>query len=107
MIPNAQVYLARQSVDMRKGFDALAAIVREVLRHDPLSGALFVFRNRSGERLKILFWDGSGLTLYYKRLEKGVFTFPPGDWPALPVSAQQLMRLLSGGTLPACTKDEG
>ena len=63
---------------MRKGFDSLAALVRDWLGHDPLSGHLFVFRSRRGDRVKLLWWDRDGWTLYYKRLEQGVFRFPDG-----------------------------
>jgi transposase len=61
---------------MRKGFDTLAEIVRESLRLDPLTGQLFVFRSRRGDRLKLLYWDEDGWVLWYKRLEVGGFRFP-------------------------------
>ena len=94
---NVQVWLATTPVDMRKSFDTLAEHVRAFLGHDPLGGSLFVFRNRPGERLKILWWDGSGLTLYYKRLEKGTFRFPAaGGGNSLAISSAQLLRLLEG-----------
>src|SRR5208282_4073374 len=67
------IWLATAAVDGRKGFDTLCGIVRQALGHDPLCGDLFVFRNRSMARVKILFWDGNGLVLYAKRLEKGTF----------------------------------
>ncbi len=64
-----QIWVATTPVDMRQGFDRLSARVREHLGHNPLGGHLFVFRNRSAERVKILWWDGSGLVLYYNKLE--------------------------------------
>ena len=64
-----QVWLATQPVDMRKSFDGLAEVVRAFLGHDPLSGNLFVFRNRSSQRVKILWWDRDGLAIFYKRQE--------------------------------------
>jgi len=91
-----QVWLATTPVDMRRSFDGLAEHVRAFLGHDPLSGHMFVFRNRSSERVKILWWDRDGLAIYYKRLERGTFRFPAGDGPALAVDSAALMRLLAG-----------
>ena len=66
-----RIYVCLAPTDMRKSFDSLAAVVREWLGYDPLSGHLFVFRSRRGDRVKLLWWDRDGLTLYYRRLEKG------------------------------------
>jgi transposase len=97
-----QVYLAREAVDLRKSFDSLAAIVRDQLGHDVLGGSLFVFRSRNGQKLKILFWDGSGLTLYYKRLERHVFRFPAmAEAATLRITAGQLRQLVAGLELSA------
>jgi len=63
-----RIYCCTQPTDMRKSFDSLAALVRDWLGHDPLSGHLFVFRSRRGDRVKLLWWDRDGLTLYYRRL---------------------------------------
>ena len=93
---NIQVWVAAAPVDMRKSFDGLAEHVRAFLGHDPLSGQMFVFRNRSGERLKILWWDRNGLVLYYKRLEKGTFRFPSTDQNCLTLDGTQLLQLLAG-----------
>lgn len=71
-----RIFLCTQPVDMRKGFDSLAALVRTELGDDPVSGHLFVFKSRRGNRLKLLWWDRDGLVLYYKRLEEGTFRFP-------------------------------
>jgi transposase len=71
--PSVRVFVCLAPADMRRSLDGLAAMTREVIREDPLSGHLFVFFNRRRDRTKILFWDRSGLCLYYKRLEKGVF----------------------------------
>lgn len=92
----AQVWIATQPVDMRKSFDSLAEVVRTFLGHDPLSGNLFVFRNRSSQRVKILWWDQRGLAIYYKRLERGVFCFPAAQDKAIAVDSAQLLRLLDG-----------
>ena len=91
-----QVWIATTPVDMRKSFDGLAEVVRSFLGHDPLGGNVFVFRNRSSERLKILWWDGDGLTIYYKRLERGTFRFPAGHERAVAIDGAQLLRLLDG-----------
>jgi transposase len=94
-----RIYLSTQPTDMRKGFDSLAAVVRDWLGHDPLSGHLFVFRSRRGDRLKLLWWDKDGLVQYYKRLERGTFRFPAaGDAEArsIEVSAEELSLVLWG-----------
>jgi transposase len=72
----ARIWLATEAADMRCGFDRLPERVRAVIGQDPLSGHLFVFRSRRGERLKILLWDRDGFLLWYKRLESGVFKLP-------------------------------
>lgn len=94
-----RVWLATQPVDMRKSFDSLAEVVRIFLGHDPLCGSLFVFRNRSAERVKILWWDQNGLAIYYKRLERGTFAFPACgsvERKSLAISSADLMKLLAG-----------
>ena len=63
-----RVFLATAPTDMRKGFDGLFALVENVIREDPFSGHLFVFRNRRRDRLKVLWWDNDGLAIFYKRL---------------------------------------
>jgi transposase len=99
---NIQVWVAAMPIDMRKSFDGLAEVVRAFLGHDPLSGNLFVFRNRCGQRVKVLWWDKNGLALYYKRIEKGTFSLPapiaPGD-KTVAISAGDLAKLLAGCTL--------
>jgi transposase len=99
---NIQVWVAAAPVDMRKSFDGLAEVVRAFLGYDPLSGHLFVFRNRSGQRVKVLWWDRNGLALYYKRIERGTFALPApaaaGD-KAVAISAADLAKLLAGCTL--------
>jgi transposase len=71
-----RVFLAVEPTDMRKGFDGLFALVENVIREDPFSGHLFVFRNGRRDRLKILWWDRDGLAIFYKRIERGAFQFP-------------------------------
>ena len=78
MLPSNRVrfLVSTQPVDFRKGHDGLAAIVSSVLRKDPFTGTVFVFRSRKADRLKLLFWDGTGLVMAYKRLEDATFTWP-------------------------------
>jgi transposase len=94
-----RIYLCTQPTDMRKGFDSLAAVVQDWLGHDPLSGHLFVFRSRRGDRLKLLWWEKGGWTLYYRRLEQGTFRFPAAvdpDARSIEVSAEELSLVLWG-----------
>jgi len=102
--PSVRILLAREAADMRKGFDGLAQLVKDVLEEDPLSGHLFVFRNRKGDRLKILYWAGDGFAIWYRRLEKGTFRFPsPNEAQAtsITVKAGDLLMLLQGIDLRA------
>ena len=73
---SVKVYIALDPVDMRKSFNGLFAVAAEKLEENPLDGSLYVFSNRRRDRLKILFWDGTGLWVLAKRLEKGAFTWP-------------------------------
>jgi transposase len=72
----ARIYVAAEAIDLRKGFDALAAATRETIHADPLTGHWFVFVNRRKNRLKVLVWEPSGYLLLYKRLERGRFHLP-------------------------------
>ena len=74
--PTQRIYLAVEPVDMRKQFNGLWALAKETLAEDPFSGALFVFTNKDKDRVKILCWDGTGVWVAAKRLEKGRFTWP-------------------------------
>jgi transposase len=85
--PATKIYVGVEAVDMRKGFDGLFGLVRDQLKQDPLSGHLFLFTNRHKTRLKALVWDGSGLWVCAKRLEKGRFR-----WPSAPETGNVTMR---------------
>lgn len=93
-----RIWLCTAAADMRKGFDSLAALVREGLGHDPLSGHLFLFVGRSRDRLKLLYWDSDGFALWYKRLEEGTFRLPPaqGSGASVELKASELAMLLAG-----------
>src|ERR1700720_4484816 len=93
-----KVFAAVEAVDMRKGFDGLYGLVRDQLGQDPLSGHLFLFSNRTHTRLKALVWDGSGLWVCAKRLEKGRFRWPEaaGEEAKVTLSHEELMLLLGG-----------
>ena len=91
-----RIYLCVEPQDGRKSFDGLAAVVTARLGRDPLSGDLFVFRNRRGDRLKILAWQGDGFALYLRRLEKGTFVFPTTDAAEVSVTATELAMILGG-----------
>lgn len=93
-----RIWLATEKTDMRCGFDRLAERVKTVMGEDPLSGHLFVFRSRRGDRLKILVWDRDGFVLWYKRLEEGVFKLPRMEEGArsVPLRASELAMVLDG-----------
>ena len=88
--PTVRVYLAAGVTDMRKAIDGLAALTRSILDKDPTSGHLFVFCNRRRDRIKILYWEGSGYWLLHKRLETGTFA-----WPAMSGSGQDRIEMTS------------
>ena len=93
-----RVHLCLQPADMRRSFDGLSAMAQQVVRQDPLSGHLFMFRNRRGDYLKILYWDRDGFAIWAKRLERGTFRFPRPDAgvDAVEVSRRELWLLLEG-----------
>jgi transposase len=94
--PGTKVYLACRPTDMRKGFNGLTAEVANVLKFDPYSGQLFVFRGKRGDYVKIVYWDGSGLCLFAKRLERSRFVWPPLIDGSYQMSTAQLALLLEG-----------
>ena len=94
--PGVRIFVASEPADLRKSFEGLAVLAREVVRQDPLQGGLFVFRNKAGRRVKILFWDRTGWALWHKRLETGVFRFPAAEGGSIEIEAMQLRLLLDG-----------
>jgi transposase len=97
--PTVRLFLCTRPIDCRRSFDGLCALVQEHLHLDPLSGHLFIFRNRKGERLKILYWDRDGLAVWYKRLEQGCFKLPSleaADGQGKEISVADLAMLLEG-----------
>lgn len=91
-----RVFVATAPVDLRGSFNKLFALTQSVLQQDPLSGHWFVFTNRHRNRIKILFWDGSGLWCCAKRLERGRFSWPPADAACANLRGEELIALLSG-----------
>ena len=94
--PGVRVLIATKPVDFRKGADGLVALVKETLGHDPFSGTLFVFRAKRADRVKIVMWDGSGLSLFWKRLEQGAFKWPPISDGVMRLTPAQLAALVDG-----------
>jgi transposase len=95
--PAVRIYVATGATDLRRSIDGLAALVRERFDLDPLSGHLFLFRNRRGDRLKILAWDQGGFWVLYKRLERGTFAWPVEDDEApVILRSSDLLLLLAG-----------
>ena len=88
--------IATSPVDFRKGMDGLAALVQETLKADPFSGAIFVFRAKRADRVKLICWDGTGLCLFAKRLEQGTFRWPRVENGTMRLSPAQLSALLEG-----------
>jgi len=97
-----KVFICTEPADMRRSFDGLGGMAENLMKTDPLSGHLLVFRNRNRDRLKILYWDRDGLAIWYKRLEKGTFQFPTDLKPkekkpvSVEITARDLSLLLGG-----------
>ena len=100
MLPGrVKVLVANEPTDFRKGYDGLCGVVRDVLGEDPLSPALFVFRNRRGDQIRILWWDRNGFALWMKRLERGTFRFPTSKDSKQTISSGELAELLEGAVI--------
>ena len=99
MIPvpsGAKVWIAAGHTDMRKGFDGLAVCAQEILKRDPHSGHLFVFRGKRGDLIKLIWHDGQGMCLFAKRLERGRFIWPTTVGETVTITSAQLGYLLEG-----------
>jgi transposase len=102
LVHGLKIFICTEPTDMRRGFDGLSGMADSVMKQDPLSGHLLVFRNRNRDRLKILYWDRDGLAIWYKRLEKGTFQFPTDLKPketkpvSVEITASDLSLLLGG-----------
>ena len=106
--PATKIYINVEAVDMRKGFDGLHGLVRDQLGQDPLSGHLFLFTNRTKTRLKALVWDGSGLWVCAKRLERGCFGWPQATGTkSITMRPEELAMLLNGMDLTAAKPRDG
>ena len=97
-----RIFVCTRPADMRRSFDGLSGMAQNIMKQDPLSGALFVFRNRNRDRLKIMYWDKDGLAIWYKQLEKGTFQLPTDERSkeerpiSAEISTEELSMLLGG-----------
>lgn len=94
--PGTRIWIAAGVTDLRRGFDGLAALVQTQLQADPFSGHVFACRGRRGDRIKLLWWDGDGLCLFAKRLERGRFIWPQATGSTVALTPAQLSMLLEG-----------
>lgn len=99
-------YLYRQPADMRKGPDSLCGLVREHMKKDPLSGAIFIFVNRRGDQIRLLHWEGDGFGLYSKRLQQGLFELPAirTNENSITLTSDELLMMLRGIVLHSVRK---
>ena len=93
---NLRYFMCTRAIDMRNGFDGLAGIVRNSLKKDPVSGDIFIFINKTRSHIKLLYWDGDGFALYYKRLERGRYALPAHCDPSRELKREELLMLLEG-----------
>lgn len=93
---STEIWIAAGVTDLRRGFTGLSAIAQTVLEKSPFSGHVFVFRGRRGDLIKLLWWDGDGLCLFAKRLERGRFVWPKAETGTVSLTRAQLSMLLEG-----------
>ncbi len=99
--PAVKIFVCTKPIDMRRSFDGLFALVQSLIGQDPFSGALFLFRSKSGSFIKVLWWDGDGFAIFAKRLEVGTFQFPDvrfvnGEYAPVEIERRQFAMLLEG-----------
>jgi transposase len=99
LLPTTRVFVCTRPTDLRKGFNGLSALTMELVKQNPLSGHLFVFRNKGGDKLKVLYWGGDGYCLWYKRLERGTFELPKSGEVGVEISGTELNMLIDGVAL--------
>lgn len=104
--PSVRIRISTQPTENGRSFDGLALLVREAIGEDPFSGHLFVFRNRAGGRVKVLFWNRSGSCLRYERLEKGVFRFPDASGRSVEIETADLSLVFEGIELKGAKRRE-
>jgi transposase len=97
-------FLCSATIDMRNGFDGLSGIVRNHLKKDPISGDVFIFINKTRTHIKLLYWDGDGFALFYKRLERGRYSLTAHHEPSKQLKREELMMLLEGLSYGAMSK---
>jgi transposase len=93
---NLRYFLCCTPIDIRNGFDGLAGIVRNHLKNDPVSGAVFIFLNKNRTHIKLLYWDGDGFALFYKRLERGRYALTAHNSPEKEIKREEVLMLLEG-----------
>lgn len=95
---STRIFIALGATDMRKGFDGLSGLVTSQIKQDPLSGAFFLFVNRRRDRMKVLYWDGDGLAIWYRRLEQGTYRLPKAssDASSIEMRSDEFTMLLRG-----------
>ena len=98
------IYLCKEATDMRRSFDGLAMMVHCIIKQDPLTGHVFVFRNKRGNMLKLLYWDRDGYAIWYKRLEKGTFSWPDHISDNAVIDYRELAMMLEGITVSSRRK---
>ncbi len=106
LAPTTRIFLCVTPIDIRRSFDTLAGLVRNFLGEDPMSGHLFVFRNREEDKVKMLWWDRDGYAIFYKRLEKGTFAIPESVAAGVEMDSTTLSLLLSGINLERVRKQD-
>ena len=101
---NLRYFLCCSAIDMRNGFDGLAGIVRNHLNKGPISGDVFIFLNKTRTHIKLLYWDGDGFALFYKRLEGGRYAFTPHNESSKQIKREELLMLLKGLSFAGMSK---